>query len=395
MSDKNEKNSSYISGKESRKISKFNRRVTKKLERDRADANKDPALFTTKMKDENNVVEFDNVCTYFFTDVGTVKAVDGVSFVVPKCSTVGVVGESGCGKSVTSLSLMQLLQRPQGQTVGGEIRFNLGDGTAYNIVNTPTAKMQEIRGNKISMIFQEPMTSLNPVFRIGLQVDEVTMLHNPEMSKEEVKARTLEMLDLVGIANKEGVYSMYPHELSGGMRQRIMIAIALACSPTLIIADEPTTALDVTIQAQILDLLQNLKDKLNSSIMLITHDLGVVAGMADYVVVMYAGRVVEKGTADEIFHHPGHPYTIGLMKSKPVVGKKVDALYNIPGSVPNPVNMPNYCYFRDRCEMRCDQCDGKYPPEIKISDTHYVSCYRFIDEGEIMGYPKSVNVEEL
>ena len=395
MSDKNEKNSSYISGKESRRISKFNRRVTKKLERDRADANKDSALFTTKMKDENNVVEFDNVCTYFFTDVGTVKAVDGVSFVVPKCSTVGVVGESGCGKSVTSLSLMQLLQRPQGQTVGGEIRFNLGDGTAYNIVNTPTAKMQEIRGNKISMIFQEPMTSLNPVFRIGQQVDEVTMLHNPEMSKEEVKARTLEMLDLVGIANKEGVYSMYPHELSGGMRQRIMIAIALACSPTLIIADEPTTALDVTIQAQILDLLQNLKDKLNSSIMLITHDLGVVAGMADYVVVMYAGRVVEKGTADEIFHHPGHPYTIGLMKSKPVVGKKVDALYNIPGSVPNPVNMPNYCYFRDRCEMRCDQCDGKYPPEIKISDTHYVSCYRFIDEGEIMGYPKSVNVEEL
>ena len=395
MSDKNEKNSSYISGKESRRISKFNRRVTKKLERDRADANKDPALFTTKMKDENNVVEFDNVCTYFFTDVGTVKAVDGVSFVVPKCSTVGVVGESGCGKSVTSLSLMQLLQRPQGQTVGGEIRFNLGDGTAYNIVNTPTAKMQEIRGNKISMIFQEPMTSLNPVFRIGQQVDEVTMLHNPEMSKEEVKARTLEMLEMVGIANSEGVYTMFPHELSGGMRQRIMIAIALACSPTLIIADEPTTALDVTIQAQILDLLQNLKDKLNSSIMLITHDLGVVAGMADYVVVMYAGRVVEKGTADEIFHHPGHPYTIGLMKSKPVVGKKVDALYNIPGSVPNPVNMPNYCYFRDRCEMRCDQCDGKYPPEIKISDTHYVSCYRFIDEGEIMGYPKSVNVEEL
>ena len=395
MSDKNEKNSSYISGKESRRISKFNRRVTKKLERDRADANKDPALFTTKMKDENNVVEFDNVCTYFFTDVGTVKAVDGVSFSVPKCSTIGVVGESGCGKSVTSLSLMQLLQRPQGQTVGGEIRFNLGDGSAYNIVNTPTAKMQEIRGNKISMIFQEPMTSLNPVFRIGQQVDEVTMLHNPEMSKEEVKERTLKMLELVGIANKEGVYSMYPHELSGGMRQRIMIAIALACSPTLIIADEPTTALDVTIQAQILDLLQNLKDKLNSSIMLITHDLGVVAGMADYVVVMYAGRVVEKGTAEEIFHHPCHPYTIGLMKSKPDVGKKVDALYNIPGSVPNPVNMPNYCYFRDRCEMRCEHCDGKYPPEIKLSETHYVSCYRYMDEGEVMGYPKSVNVEEL
>ena len=344
-------NSSYISGKESRRITKFNRKVTKKLEHERADANKDPALYTTKMRDENNVVEFDNVCTYFFSDVGTVKAVDGVNFDIPRHATVGVVGESGCGKSVTSLSLMQLLQRPSGQTVGGEIRFNKGDGTAYNIVNTPNAIMEKIRGNRISMIFQEPMTALNPVFRIGQQVDEVTQLHHPEMSEEEVKNRTLEMLELVGIANKEGVYNMYPHELSGGMRQRICIAIALACSPTLIIADEPTTALDVTIQAQILDLLQNLKDKLNSSIMLITHDLGVVAGMADYVVVMYAGRVVEKGTADEIFHHPAHPYTIGLMKSKPVVGQKVDKLYNIPGSVPNPVAMPNYCYFRDRCEM--------------------------------------------
>ena len=389
------KKSSYISGKESRNISRFNRRVTKKLEAQRADANKDPALYTTKMRDENNVVEFDNVCTYFFSDVGTVKAVDGVSFDIPKCSTVGVVGESGCGKSVTSLSLMQLLQRPSGQTVGGEIRFNQDDGTALNIVNTPTAKMQEIRGNMISMIFQEPMTSLNPVFRIGDQVDEVTILHNPEMTKEEVKQRTLDMLELVGIANKEGVYKMYPHELSGGMRQRVMIAIALACSPKLIIADEPTTALDVTIQAQILDLLQNLKDKLNSSIMLITHDLGVVAGMADYVVVMYAGRVVEKGTAEDIFHHPAHPNTIGLMKSKPVVGKKVEELYNIPGSVPNPVNMPNYCYFRDRCEMRCDQCDGRYPPEIRISDTHVVSCYRFFETGEVLDYPKSVNVEEL
>ena len=389
------KKSSYISAKESRRITRFNRRVTKKLEADRANANKDPKLYTTKMHDANNVVEFDNVCTYFFTDVGTVKAVDGVSFAIPKCATVGVVGESGCGKSVTSLSLMQLLQRPNGQTVGGEIRFNQGDGTALNIVNTPTAQMEKIRGNRISMIFQEPMTSLNPVFRIGDQVDEVTRLHHPEMSREDVKARTLEMLELVGIANKEGVYSMYPHELSGGMRQRVMIAIALACSPTLIIADEPTTALDVTIQAQILDLLQNLKDKLNSSIMLITHDLGVVAGMADYVVVMYAGRVVEKGTADDIFHHPAHPYTIGLMKSKPVVGKKVDELYNIPGNVPNPVDMPNYCYFRDRCEMRCDRCDGRYPPEIRISDTHVVSCYRYYDTGTVMDYPKSVNVEEL
>ena len=392
---KDKKEIGYISAKTSRKISKFNRKVTKKLEKERDNAGKDPALYTTKMKNPDNVVEFDNVCTYFFTDIGTVRAVDGVSFDVPKCSTVGIVGESGCGKSVTSLSLMQLLQRPSGQTVGGEIRFNTGDGEALNIVKTPTAQMQKIRGNRISMIFQEPMTSLNPVFRIGQQVNEVLELHHPEMTAEEVKARTLEMLELVGIANKEGVYNMYPHELSGGMRQRVMIAIALACTPELIIADEPTTALDVTIQAQILDLLRELKDKINSSIMLITHDLGVVANMADYVVVMYAGRVIEKGTAEDIFHNPCHPYTIGLMKSKPVVGRQVEELYNIPGSVPNPVNMPNYCYFKDRCEMQCDKCSGQYPPEIRISDTHVVSCYRFMDQGEIMGYPKSTNVEEL
>ena len=393
---KKKNKSSYISGKESIKITRFNRRLTRRLERERAKKGSDPAYYTTKMKDENNVVEFDNVCSYFFTDVGTVKAVDGISFNVPKCSVVGIVGESGCGKSVTSLSLMQLLQRPSGQTVGGEIRFNLGDGTAYNIVNVPTNEMMKIRGNKVSMIFQEPMTSLNPVFRCGDQVDEVIALHNPEMSKEAVKARSIEMLNLVGIANAEGVYKMYPHELSGGMRQRVMIAMALACSPALIIADEPTTALDVTIQAQILDLLKELKDKINSSIMLITHDLGVIANMADYVVVMYAGRVVEKGTTEDIFHNPCHPYTIGLMKSKPVVGKKVDALYNIPGSVPNPVNMPNYCYFRDRCEMRCDKCEeGVYPPEIQISDTHIVSCWRHEAEGKILRFPKSVNVEEL
>ena len=392
---KEKKKTSYISGSESRKITRFNRKVTRRLEKERADAGRDKALYTTRMKNPDNVVEFDNVCTYFFTDVGVVKAVDGVSFDVPKGKTVGVVGESGCGKSVTSLSLMQLLQRPSGQTVGGEIRFNQGDGTAYNIVNTPNAVMETIRGNQISMIFQEPMTALNPVFRIGEQVNEVMELHHPEMSREEVKERTLKMLELVGIANKEGVYEMFPHELSGGMRQRICIAIALACSPQLIIADEPTTALDVTIQAQILDLLENLKNQLNTSIMLITHDLGVVAGMADYVVVMYAGRVVEKGTTEDIFHHPSHPYTIGLMQSKPVVGKKVEELYNIPGNVPNPVEMPDYCYFRDRCEMRCEECSGAYPPEIRISDTHVVSCYRFMDSGTVLGCPKSVNVEEL
>ncbi|MCQ2524426.1 MAG: ABC transporter ATP-binding protein [Lachnospiraceae bacterium] len=397
------KKNTYISNKETAKITRRNRQITRRLEKQRRASKVDESVYKTQMKDSNNVVEFDNVCTYFFTDIGVVRAVDGISYNIPKRSTVGIVGESGCGKSVTSLSLMQLLQRPSGQTVGGEIRLNLGDenDSAINIVKAPVSVMQHLRGNRMSMIFQEPMTSLNPIFRIGDQVNEVIELHNPEMSKEDVKARTLEMLELVGIANKEGVYSMYPHELSGGMRQRVMIAIALACNPALIIADEPTTALDVTIQAQILDLLKGLKDKINSSIMLITHDLGVVANMADYVVVMYAGRVVEKGTAKEIFENPCHPYTIGLMKSKPVVGKKVDELYNIPGSVPNPINMPDYCYFRDRCEYTCEKCMkkegefGNYPPEIKISDTHFVSCYRFFDEGEKMGYPQTVNVEEL
>lgn len=389
------KNTSYISGKESRQITRFNRKLTKRLEKERASKAADPSKYETKMHDENNVVEFDNVCSYFFSDVGTVKAVDGVSFEVPRCTTVGIVGESGCGKSVTSLSLMQLLQRPQGQTVGGEIRLNMGDGKAYNIVNTPTSEMMNIRGNRVSMIFQEPMTSLNPVFRCGYQIDEVINLHEPGLHKDKVRERSIEMLKLVGIANAEGVYSMYPHELSGGMRQRVMIAMALACSPGLIIADEPTTALDVTIQAQILDLLKELKDKINSSIMLITHDLGVIASMADYVVVMYAGRVVEKGTTEDIFHNPCHPYTIGLMKSKPVVGKKVDALYNIPGSVPNPVNMPDYCYFRDRCEQCVEKCQGVYPPEIRLSDTHVVSCWRYDGQGEAVRWPKSVNVEEL
>ena len=377
---KKAKDANYISAKESRRISKENRRITGEIEKKRNRKYIPEEEYITKMKNPENCVEFDNVHTFFFTDIGTVKAVNGVSFEVPQGKTVGIVGESGCGKSVTSLSLMQLVQRPSGQTVEGEIRFNAGD-KVYNVVNTPLSEMQKIRGNQMSMIFQEPMTSLNPVFRIGDQVDEVIALHNPDMTKEQVKERTIEMLDMVGIANKEGVYMMYPHELSGGMRQRIMIAMALACNPKLIIADEPTTALDVTIQAQILDLLRNLKDKINSSIMLITHDLGVVAEMADYVVVMYAGRVIEKGTAREIFKDPRHPYTIGLMNSKPVVGKHVDKLYSIPGNVPNPINMPNHCYFKDRCEMCVDGCDGEYPCMYQISPTHFVSCYRCKEGG--------------
>ncbi len=372
------KDQNYISGRESRRISRENRKITREFEKKRERKHVDPSEYTTQMRDPNNVVEFDNLHTYFFTDIGTVKSVDGVTFDVPIGKTVGIVGESGCGKSVTSLSLMQLVQRPTGQIVEGQIRFNDGD-TVYDIAQTPTNVMQKIRGNKIAMIFQEPMTTLNPIFRIGMQLDEVLELHYPDWDKEKVKARTIEMLGLVGIANAEGVYKMYPHELSGGMRQRVCIAMALMCSPRLIIADEPTTALDVTIQAQILDLLRQLKDKINSSIMLITHDLGVIAEMADYVVVMYAGRIVEKGTVHDIFNNPSHPYTIGLMNSKPVVGKKVDELYCIPGKVPNPVAMPNYCYFRDRCEMRTEHCDGEYPPVIKLSDTHECSCYRYLD----------------
>ena len=372
--------SGYLSAKESRAISKANRKITDELEKKWKRKNVPESEFLTTMKDPNNAVEFDDLHTYFFTDSGTVRSVDGVSFEVPQGQVVGVVGESGCGKSVTSLSLMQLLQRPQGQIVSGEIRLNLGD-KAYDIAKINRDNMQHLRGNMISMIFQEPMTSLNPVFRIGDQVDEVIALHDGEGKTEaEIRERTIEAIKMVGIANAEGVAEMFPHELSGGMRQRIMIAMALACNPKIIIADEPTTALDVTIQAQILDLLRNLKDKINSSIMLITHDLGVIAEMADYVVVMYADRVVEKGTAREIFENPSHPYTIGLMASKPVVGKHVDQLYSIPGKVPNPINMPDYCYFKDRCEMCVGPCDGEYPPMVQLSDTHFVSCYRYTQQ---------------
>jgi len=377
-----QKNLNYISAKESRRISKENRKITNELEKQRNRKKVPREEYITQMKDPNNVVEFDNLHTYFFTDIGVVKAVDGVSFDIPLGKTVGVVGESGCGKSVTSLSLMQLLQRPQGQIVKGSIRFNTGK-EVYDIAKTPTYEMQKLRGNMLSMIFQEPMTSLNPVFRIGTQLDEVIELHNKDMTKAEIKARSIEMLEMVGIANSQGVYKMFPHELSGGMRQRVMIAMGLACNPRLIIADEPTTDLDVTIQAQILDLLRNLKEKINSSIMLITHDLGVIAEMADYVVVMYAGRIVEKGTVHDIFKNPCHPYTIGLMNSKPVVGKKMDRLYSIPGKVPNPINMPNYCYFRDRCEKCIKACEGEYPKEVYVSPTHAVSCYLYDQKGAI------------
>ncbi len=406
-------------------IAKQNRAITKEFEKRKKRKNVE-AEYLTEMKDPANIIEFDNLHTYFYTDTGVVKAVNGVSFSIPEGSTVGVVGESGCGKSVTSLSLMQLVQGPSGQIVDGSIRFRtnafrrdavgrkipiyetetvdgeevvkkdekgqpinkknvLGgnmyemDEKVYDIAKMPVDAMRSIRGREIAMIFQEPMTSLNPVFTIGNQLDEVAFLHIEGISKADAKNRSIEMLQLVGIADPEGVYKKFPHELSGGMRQRVMIAMALLCNPRLIIADEPTTALDVTIQAQILDLLRDIKDKISGSIMLITHDLGVVAEMADFVVVMYAGKVIEMGTAEDIFDHPLHPYTIGLQKSKPTVDGEVESLYCIPGFVPNPVDMPNYCYFRDRCDKCKKECAGEYPHLVKVTDTHSVACYLYRD----------------
>jgi len=369
----------YLSLREESRISHENSKIMRDFERKMNRKNVDVAEFITTMKNPDNVVEFDNLHTFFYTDIGTVKAVNGVSFDVPRCKTVGVVGESGCGKSVTSLSLMQLVQAPQGQIVEGQIRFATVDGNCYDIAKMPRSEMLKIRGSEISMIFQEPMTSLNPVFTIGEQMDEVVLLHEGT-STEAAKERSMEMLQLVGIAMPDKVYASYPHELSGGMRQRVMIAMALSCNPRLVIADEPTTALDVTIQAQILDLLRDIKQKINGSIMLITHDLGVIAEMADFVVVMYAGRIVEKGTVFEIFDNPKHPYTVGLMRSKPSVTKRIERLYSIPGQVPNPINMPDHCYFMNRCEHCIGKCDGEYPPMIQFSDTHFAACYLYEDD---------------
>ena len=367
----------YITIQEERRISRENAKIMRGFERAKNRKNVDESEYLTTMKNPENVVEFDNLHTFFYTDIGTVKAVNGVTFDVPAGKTVGVVGESGCGKSVTSLSLMQLVQAPQGQIVEGEIRYASTNGKCYNIAKMPKGEMLHIRGREISMIFQEPMTSLNPVFTVGEQMDEVVLLHEEGATAESAKARSIEMLNLVGIAMVDKVYSSYPHELSGGMRQRVMIAMALSCNPRLIIADEPTTALDVTIQAQILDLLRDVRSKINGSIMLITHDLGVIAEMADYVVVMYAGRIVEKGTVEEIFFHPKHPYTVGLMRSKPSMNKKVDRLYSIPGQVPNPINMPDHCYFLNRCEKCVERCSGEYPPMVQFSDTHFAACYLY------------------
>ena len=398
------KKKGYLTGKEIRAIAKENAKQIKKLEAYK-NRKAEEEEFLTEMKDDGNILEIDGLHTYFYTEQGVVKAVNGVSYDVPKNKVVGVVGESGCGKSVTSMSVMRLIQGPSGQIVDGSIRFKAYDykrddkgfpipkidGTEgeyemeekiYDIAKMPINEIHRIRGKQVAMIFQEPMTSLNPVFTIGEQLDEVTFLHVPGATKEMAKAKSEEMLRLVGII-PENVYSRFPHELSGGMRQRVMIAMALAAEPRLIIADEPTTALDVTIQAQILDLLQDIKKKIDGSILLITHDLGVIAEMADYVVVMYAGKVIEKGTVFEIFQDPKHPYTIGLQKSKPTMTLDDSTeLYNIPGNVPNPVDMPQHCYFKERCAKCTAKCSGEYPGMVQVSPTHFVACHLYDGENE-------------
>ena len=398
MAEKNT-NKGYLTGREIRAITKENNKAIKKLEAYK-NRKAEESEFLCQMKNPDNILEIEDLHTYFYTDQGVVKAVNGVSYDVPRNKVVGVVGESGCGKSVTSMSVMRLIQGPSGQIVDGSIRFKAydykrdakgnpvakADGELemeekiYDIAKMPIHEIHRIRGKQIAMIFQEPMTSLNPIFTIGEQLDEVTFIHTPGATKTQAKEKSEEMLRLVGII-PENVYGAFPHELSGGMRQRVMIAMALAANPRLIIADEPTTALDVTIQAQILDLLQDLKNKIDGSILLITHDLGVIAEMADYVVVMYAGKVIEKGTVLEIFQDPKHPYTMGLQKSKPTMTLDDGVeLYNIPGNVPNPINMPSHCYFKERCAKCTAKCSGEYPGMIQVSPTHFVACHLYDEE---------------
>lgn len=321
-----------------------------------------------------NLIQIKNLKTYFYTGDGIVKAVDDVSFNIRKGEIIGVVGESGCGKSVTAMSIMQLIPSPPGKIVGGEILFE-----GESLLNIKEDKMRKIRGNDIAVIFQEPMTSLNPIFTIGYQIEEVILLHQ-NTNKVEAKKKAIDMLKLVGVPRADEIVNCYPHELSGGMRQRAMIAMAVSCNPKLLIADEPTTALDVTIQAQILDIMKDLKKKLNTSIMLITHDLGVIAEMAEYVVVMYAGNVIEEAPVVELFQNPMHPYTDGLMKSKPSLNKDVDRLYSIPGQVPNPIDMPVQCHFSERCPKVMDICRKQQPPIREITPGHKVACFLYEEQ---------------
>lgn len=322
-----------------------------------------------------NLVEVKNLKTYFFTEDGVVPAVDGVDFSIKEGETLGIVGESGCGKSVTSLSILRLVPSPPGKIVNGEILFR-----GENLLQKSETEMRKIRGNDISMIFQEPMTSLNPVFTVGEQIAEAIELHQG-LNKKQAIDKAVEMLKLVGIPSAEKRVYDFPHQMSGGMRQRVMIAMALSCNPSLLIADEPTTALDVTIQAQILELMKDLKRKLNTSIMLITHDLGVVAEMAENVLVMYAGKVVEYADVRTIFKEPKHPYTIGLMESIPRLDQPREKLYVIEGTVPNPFDMPKGCRFHPRCPEAKDICINREPTLIS-DNNHQVSCWKYSDQWE-------------
>ncbi|MCA1003472.1 ABC transporter ATP-binding protein [Bacillus thuringiensis] len=321
------------------------------------------------------VVELKDLQTHFQTEEGTVKAVNHVSFAVREGETVCVVGESGCGKSVTALSIMGLIAE-SGSVVGGDILYE-----GKSLLGMKEKELRSLRGNDIAMIFQEPMTSLNPVFTVGEQIVEILREHEL-LSKNEAYKKAIELIRKVGIARADEIVHSYPHELSGGMLQRIMIAVALSCNPKLLIADEPTTALDVTIQAQILDLLRQVKEEFKTSILLITHDLGVVAEMADYVVVMYGGKVIEEAPVLEIFQNPKHPYTKGLLKSKPVMGKRIDKLYSIPGQVPNLVGLGEFCYFSGRCEHCMEICE-KEAPNLNINDeNHKVACWLYEERAE-------------
>ena len=319
----------------------------------------------------SDLLEVKNLKTKFRTDDGEFYAVDDVSFSVKPGRTLGIVGESGCGKSVTSLSVMRLIQSP-GKIDNGEILLN-----GKNILKLSENEMMKLRGSEMAMIFQEPMTSLNPVYTIGNQIDEAVATHNPKFSNQQVKDRTVEMLKKVGIPAPEKRYFEYPHQLSGGMRQRVMIAMAMSCNPTLLIADEPTTALDVTIQAQILDLMRNLQKDFNMGMILITHDLGVVAEMCQDVIVMYAGRVVEQGTVEDIFYRPKHPYTKGLLDSIPhfETGSKLQQLRTIPGLVPSLMNLPKGCRFRDRCNRAQEDCKAIDPRLENLRGVHKVACH--------------------
>ena len=316
------------------------------------------------------LLQVENLRTSFFTSDGEVRAVDGVTFDIEDGRTVGLVGESGCGKSVTALSIVQLLPRGTGRIVGGAVRYRGKD-----LAHLPQEEMRRIRGNEISMIFQEPMTSLNPVLTIGEQIAETVRLHQGA-SRREARKRAIEMLGLVKIAEARKRISGYPHQLSGGQRQRVMIAMALACTPKLLIADEPTTALDVTIQAQILELIGELQQRLGMAVLLITHDLGVVAERADEVAVMYAGKIVERAKPAVIFSRPRHPYTIGLLNSMPGRGAPKQRLEAIPGMVPNPLDWPTGCRFRNRCARADARCAQAAPPLVEIAADHHVACFK-------------------